>query len=385
MKLLFFLSLPFHVFSRTKPFWDTGSWSTVYMTPRFLDILLFLGARLRDTTENEKKKTKKKNTQNPSYPVNWLFPPSCVFVAWPGSVLNSLNHSKRLYLFCTWSSFHSQTQFTHIRPPHKRTRKTYITGPVVIPDRYKKDYAILPDCHSALVWKVCSTMPRQFVPSYDSQHIASNSQSPHREDSVVWQTSLMGKRIHPSFHSLWWLCLEIRVHILIIMAWRTLQAQTIPRTRFQSLFRTSRYVYSALIFYNSILCCVAFSSFFGTWIIHLLCWLCYPSARSSLPSLSLSLSLFFFFFFFLVTLISIFPFVYFGIREWSFVCLHTDFSAFWRLVILTTCFFESYQGVAQHGPPESQFRDKAFQHDIFTTATSSTMLERMRPSKRWNF
>ena len=70
MKLLFFLSLPFHVFSRTKPFWDTGSWSTVYMTPRFLDILLFLGARLRDTTENEKKKTKKKNTQNPSYPVN---------------------------------------------------------------------------------------------------------------------------------------------------------------------------------------------------------------------------------------------------------------------------------------------------------------------------
>lgn len=34
-----------------------------------------------------------------------------------------------------------------------------------------------------------------------------------------------------------------------------------------------------------------------------------------------------------------FPFVYLGIRGWSFMCLHTDFSWFWQLVILTTFSF----------------------------------------------
>lgn len=119
----------------TKPFWDTGSWSTVYMTPRFLYILLCLRARLRETTEVKKekkeKRKKKRKEKKKSEPLLscqlTFFPfPVLLMLAWFCFLFSYMsfpyshiqNYSKRLYLPVLDLLFRFETRITHINSPH---------------------------------------------------------------------------------------------------------------------------------------------------------------------------------------------------------------------------------------------------------------------------
>lgn len=143
--LFFWFSFPFPFLPCTKPFWDTGSWSTVYMTPRFLYILLFPGARLRETTGKGKKKRKKEKARTPLVlSIDFFFSFLC-FCCLPDSlfysliwhlpifisiIIRSVSISVHLIQFSFQNTVHSYTSTTQTHTQDTYNRPCHLSWPL---------------------------------------------------------------------------------------------------------------------------------------------------------------------------------------------------------------------------------------------------------------